>query len=47
MKITGHKVTVVSVPYEGAITGSHVLLQLTLTKASRASATSAASGLLP
>ena len=28
MKITGHKVTVVSVPYEGAITGSHVLLQL-------------------
>ena len=28
MKITGHKVTVVSVPYDGAITGSHVLLQL-------------------
>jgi len=28
MKITGHEVTVVSVPYEGAITGSHVLLQL-------------------
>ncbi|HEX5140754.1 MAG TPA: mandelate racemase/muconate lactonizing enzyme family protein [Dehalococcoidia bacterium] len=28
MKITGYKTTVVSVPYEAAITGSHVLLQL-------------------
>jgi L-alanine-DL-glutamate epimerase-like enolase superfamily enzyme len=28
MKLTGHKTWVVQVPYEGAITGSHVLLEL-------------------